>query len=395
MGSVAEPRYCAVGDKCVWFARDGEPAKLSDSNPGDLCESCRRAGASPTVPASDHAAEFSNSAPSQELEPLNVLRRADKYCPLCGNFWDDLRTWGQILSTQDNDQPWYFCEECAAVMRRGGTMTPLFLWEIGSAVPLEERFNGLFRAARALLEEDAHEDRVLPTLAVEGLEIHEGRDQEPWSQEAADFYANHPRVRLVRFEDGILILERREADVEVALEGDTVVVSIAPRPKPPAPTEVALAYERAMTSWGKPFDIEYRFSSDVEEKDFILHLRFAPIQPVSRERGHQVNYPSPERVSDIYRGLLGGNLGKRLETRPRGSEPTNIDNLVAAIVAFYLRTYGGLQDRIKVHKLLNEHVLCERSWELPEYGGTDTPVRQLWDGVDRFHKHLVREMLAL
>lgn len=54
--------------------------------------------------------------------------------------------------------------------RRGGPTKPLFVWEIGSAVPLEERFGGLFRAARALLREEAHEDKVLPTLALEGLD---------------------------------------------------------------------------------------------------------------------------------------------------------------------------------------------------------------------------------
>lgn len=273
----------------------------------------------------------------------------------------------------------------------------LFVWEIGSAAPLEERFGGLFKAARALLREEAHEDRVLPTLAVEGLEIHAGGDQGSWSQEAADFYLDHPRVRLVSLEDGILILERREADVEVALEGDTVMLSVAPRPKPPTPLEVAAAYERAMTSWNKPYDIEYKFSLDVVEESYMLYLRLAPIQPLSRGQGHQVNYPSPERVADVYRGLLGGSLGKRLKMRATGPDG-KVDNLIPAIAAFYLRTYGGLHGRgdvrKQVHKLLNEHVLCEQPWEY-EVGTTGSRERKLWDSVERFHKHLIREMYAL
>jgi hypothetical protein len=47
-----------MGKQCVWFAQDGEPAKLSDSNPEDICESCRRAGRSATESASSHEELF-------------------------------------------------------------------------------------------------------------------------------------------------------------------------------------------------------------------------------------------------------------------------------------------------------------------------------------------------
>jgi hypothetical protein len=50
MSSVPEPRYCAMDEQCVWFARDGESAKLSSSNADNICESCRRAGLSPGDP---------------------------------------------------------------------------------------------------------------------------------------------------------------------------------------------------------------------------------------------------------------------------------------------------------------------------------------------------------
>lgn len=381
-----------MGKRCTRYAALGEPQTLRRNSTSEVCDKCAQTGYRPEASPE----ELLNAVSSQEVGGFRVLRRNDKYCLFCGNYWNRLRTWGQIHDIQDSDQPLYFCEECAALVKRGWAMNDLlFVWEIGSAVPLEERFGGLFRAARALLREKAHEDRVLPTLAVEGLEIHAGRDQEPWTQEAVGFYANHPRVRPVRPEllkDGILILERREADVEVALEGDTVVITIAPRPKPPTPTEVAAAYEREMTSWGKPFDIEYKLSLDVVEASYMLYLRFAPIQPLAP--GGLVNYPSPGLVSDVYRGLLGGSLRKGLETRPRG-RVMQPDYLVPAIVAFYLRTYGGLHGGKAVYALLNEHVLCERSWSLPDGGDTDKHSVQLWKTLKAAHKHLVLEMFAL
>lgn len=50
MSSVPEPRYCAMDEQCVWFARDGKSAKLSSSNSDNICESCRRADLLPGAP---------------------------------------------------------------------------------------------------------------------------------------------------------------------------------------------------------------------------------------------------------------------------------------------------------------------------------------------------------
>ena len=38
-----EPRYCARGEQCVWYARDGEPGKLGNKKPDHICEQCREA----------------------------------------------------------------------------------------------------------------------------------------------------------------------------------------------------------------------------------------------------------------------------------------------------------------------------------------------------------------
>jgi hypothetical protein len=67
-------------------------------------------------------------------------------------------------------------------------------------------------------------------------------------------------------------------------------------------------------------------------------------------------FPSPGLVGDVSRGLLEGGLGERLRGRKsgRGWKP---ETLVPAIVAFYLRTYGGLSGHKEVYKLINERVL--------------------------------------
>jgi hypothetical protein len=45
MGSVAEARYCARGERCVQYdPQTGNPEKLSRYNKNDICEQCRKAG---------------------------------------------------------------------------------------------------------------------------------------------------------------------------------------------------------------------------------------------------------------------------------------------------------------------------------------------------------------
>src|SRR5215211_2966758 len=67
-------------------------------------------------------------------------------------------------------------------------------------------------------------------------------------------------------------------------------------------------------------------------------------------------FPSPGLVGDSSRGLLEGGLGERLRGRKSG-RGWKLETLVAAIVAFFLRTYEGIGGRKEVHRLLNERVL--------------------------------------
>src|SRR5215216_6119189 len=73
MGSLAEPRYCANGDRCAWSAQDGKPGKLRRSSEFQVCERCRGEGISTDnfrTPPID---------PSQTREPfLDFLRSTGK-----------------------------------------------------------------------------------------------------------------------------------------------------------------------------------------------------------------------------------------------------------------------------------------------------------------------------
>jgi hypothetical protein len=204
-------------------------------------------------------------------------------------------------------------------------------------------------------------------------------------------------VRPVKLVDGALILEWREVAVVAGIEteGSTppeVVIEIASRPKPATPEQVAKAYEETLNAQGVRCDVETEGAVRFLESMHHLYLTLKPVErPFPPDEG-SVSFPAPQRVEEICNGLLRGELGRRLSTRKRGrgSEP---DNLVPAIVAFFLRTYGGINSRKEIHKILNKHVPGE-TWkdDLPEDGTSTSEATQLWANVRRTHKQLVSAM---
>jgi hypothetical protein len=95
-------------------------------------------------------------------------------------------------------------------------------------------------------------------------------------------------------------------------------------------------------------------------------------------------FPPPGLVEAVYRGLLK-ELGKRLTTRGRQFEA---HNLIPACVAFLLRASGGIASRKEVHRLLNDHVFCEKRLREDGYANTSEVVK-LWGDVQ-----LVQERVA-
>ena len=102
-------------------------------------------------------------------------------------------------------------------------------------------------------------------------------------------------------------------------------------------------------------------------------------------REEAVPFPTPRIVQGFYEMLLGKPSGdgfhKRLATRTRGPAPS-ADNLISACVAFYLRNNGKIQSRKEIHRLLNEHVLCETHKFIPEVTYATSESNQLWRDVN-------------
>jgi hypothetical protein len=149
-------------------------------------------------------------------------RASDKHCAWCGKFW------GGPLDYRGRFPTCQACVEDEMYKKRA-----LFLVK-ESAEPLEERFAGLFKAARVLLDEGADEDQIFPTLAWEALQTRNSdqgtqggqlaelkasfleawMDPETWELKARELLERTGRIRPVKVVDGVLILERAPAAVK-------------------------------------------------------------------------------------------------------------------------------------------------------------------------------------
>jgi hypothetical protein len=288
-----------------------------------------------------------------------------------------------------------------------------------SEEPPEVRFAGVFKAARVLLEDVADEDRVFPTLAYAGLEVRDSGgkraelraslaeawgDPEEWERLKGGLLERSGRVRPIEGVGGVLVLERAPVSVKV-WEGPEpeVWIEVMPRSKPASPEEVASLYEHIMREHGLPYEEERAISSTFFLTEYHLRLIMKPVfLGIHMGDGPpDGSFPSPGLVGDAYQGLIEGNLGESLRGRKRG-RGWKPETLVPAIVAFFLRTYGGIIGRKEIHRLLNEHVLePARKGNLPHLGrlpvdGSSTSLsNQLWDNVERAHSQLIRTMHSL
>jgi hypothetical protein len=283
------------------------------------------------------------------------------------------------------------------------------------------RFAGLFNAARVLLKEQADEDRVLPTLGCEGLLTQESQSgwgelkasfveawQKPevWESKKRELLERSGRIRPVEVIDGVLILERAPVAVKVWGGPEPEVwIEIMPRSKPATPEEVALVYEQVMKEHGIPHHEDRAVSGTSVMMGHHLRLMLKPVFvgfyiSDSPPRGP---FPTPALVGDFYRGFRQGSFGKRLTGRGGGDNKWKPDNLVPIVLAFFLRTYGGMDSRREINQILLDHVL-PGTWKshLGEHERTlfrgatpGTLTNQVWNNVPRVHKQLIRTMHSL
>jgi hypothetical protein len=333
-------------------------------------------------------------------------RWSNKHCASCGKYWESLDYRGLFPR----------CEGCSD--DRTHNRRALFLTK-ESAEPPEVRFAGVFKAARVLLGDGANEDRVFPTLGWAGLEVRVGGGEraklraslaeasgnpEEWERLTRELLGKGGRVRPVEVEGEVLVLERVPVTVKVWGGPEPEVwIEVMPRSRPASPEEVASLYEQTMREHGLPCEEERAISSMSLLAEHHLRLIVKPVfLGIHMGDGPpDGSFPSPGLVGDAYRGLIEGNLGESLRGRKRG-RGWKPETLVPAIVAFFLRTYGGMVGRKEVHRLLNEHVLeparksnLSHLGRLPVDGSSTSTSNQLWENVERAHKQLIRTMHSL
>jgi hypothetical protein len=226
-------------------------------------------------------------------------------------------------------------------------------------------------------------------------------DKEAWDKEADNFVRRYGSLRPVRVVDEILVLERLPVSVKVGYDPDQenpkeVVVRVYAHRRPAKPEHVATLYEKTLVDAGISHDEQRtgHMGFDYYGPNLILMIRHGELvtrlnSPRLGWRIDRSPFPHPRLVQEFYRMLLGAPSGEglvqHLTTRTRGGVPAAI-NLVPACVAFYLREYGKIESRKEIHRLLNEHVLCETSKTLPDetYGSSAT--NQLWRDVSNHAK---------
>jgi len=286
-----------------------------------------------------------------------------------------------------------------------------------SLLPLEKRFDEVFAAARVLLQENAEENRIIPTL-VWANEIGQGcphliaekgnllelrDDKRVWDEGAEKFARRYGGLRPVRFEQGVMILEKLPVFVGIgyARTHETpveVVISVYPHRSLATASEVASRYEKELSTAGVAYGEPNTGSLDFSFYGRVLEIRVRPgvvtervEEPQPGWRTDEASFPHSRLVGEFYRMLLskgGGGFREDLSMRTAG-EPPKAENLVPACVAFLLRAYG-IEGRKEIHQLLNEHVLFEIGVEL-DLGITDKPTYKLWRNVN--NEALVRDPL--
>ena len=289
-------------------------------------------------------------------------------------------------------------------------------------VPSEQRFEALFQAARALLEEGVgHEDLVIPTLAFangvgEGyvaladaqqrlLAVEQG--SEHWEAAIDEFVCACPAFRPVGIVDEAVMLERLPVSVEIhnyahphIVMPRIVTIEVGPSFSMVKPEHVAALYERVLTSAGIPCTeglqgaMRWRFSTSTGHRLLIEvqhshdgHTRVEFLAHMYR-KGKPV-FSHPSTIREYYKMLMGKPEGpgfaQHLVGRSRGRTP-DADTLIPACVAAYLRYSGGIQSRKEIHALLNEHVLRGNWKGLPEEGYSSSEVNQLWRDVAKVQR---------
>jgi hypothetical protein len=324
-----------------------------------------------------------------------------KTCPSCGAQLGDptqrkgVAEFGRKFTILGDDVR--LCVACTTRVVAGAGWGYRLPTKEDSPLPEEERFDELFKAARVLLEEDAEENQIIPTLVLANHLCHgvprllaekerlvELWDRgQVWDEEVHRFARRFGGLLPVRVVDGVLILERQRALVTIgyapaAKTPQEVIITVYPHRTPLAKAkEVASQYEQTLSDAGIAHDEECAVRLSSSRYNRRLEICIQPGTIVERtivtegftvaqagwRLDKKASFPQPRLVGDLCAALVATasaeGFAAELPTRRR-SHPPKPENLVPACVAFLLDGYGT--DHRKIYRLLDERVLDE-TWK--------------------------------
>ena len=320
------------------------------------------------------------------------------------------------------------CERCQRRLDTGESDWPSFT---SIPLPLEDRFEELFKAARVLLRQGVSDvNQIIATLAF-AHELGRGFLHLSAEKRQMKHFANHPELwekaasrfsrdygsRPIKVVDGVLIMERLPVSIHVHYHPDTsvaekVLIRVFPHQRSIEPEKVAARYKETLLDAGIAHDgiDEVRIHSTFKQGFLLIRVGHGDRLFGSNQ------FPHPQLVQKSYGTLLHGpsrdNFARYLATPARGPDPFP-ENLIPACVAYFLaRVYrrsakqqrnevvqrgeevkprSDKVNRQEIHRLLNKHVLGETWKALPEGGYASSETNQLWRDVERVgHRNLIR-----
>jgi hypothetical protein len=177
---------------------------------------------------------------------------------------------------------------------------------------------------------------------------------------------------------------------------EAVKIHVYPQRLYTSPEEIADRYVRKLTAAGIACDFEDRhlpISADPLGGRLVITVpNHEPDMPTAHAsvvwRDEQPRFPHPEMVKGYYKYILGtkasNGSARYLGMRDRKPDRVSASSLVPACVALCLQDVGHIKQRKSVHRLLNQHVYVGQfeDAKIPEDGSDKGKENALWDQID-------------
>jgi hypothetical protein len=420
--SLAEARYCALRERCkLYNPETGKSQKLGRYHKSTICDRCRAAGYTP----GDAPALASNALPDKV--PSADQRRECEFCgkPAVAGYrdWKPLVTGASDIDYDPGDV--YFCEEHWERLHEAESITG-FSSAVSAADepfrPPEEVFGEVFKAAKALFEENVtEEDLIIPTLAFANqasalselkairerfAEIADNRSRR--EQFANDFEQRFRGLVPTNLSDDVLILKSIRLSSDVSrYPGTTILkeVKIDVFMRSVKLEEVERLYKQMLEQESVRYDESSEGFCGYRLSDTHVSIVVLPCQEeLDSDRvallsswGRQLTFPPPELVRKLYASLKGSvyrgkvwGVSHILGGRQSG-KTAQADNLIPACVAWYLRERGGIADDHRLATLLNRELLAK--CQKPEVGVKSGEA--IWKSIDKVGDSIKRVEFTL